>query len=181
MKETLTHLPVTPTLDAETHGEQSSQVILRSTPENRCGPRALLAFNLTTLHRPVSSVNNTFEIKDDLVHDKTTDLTWQRRGSEYPLTWPQACEYVDKLNADQYGGLNKWRLPTVDELLSLLPDSSRNEKRIVAPEKRWMWSCDLHGKNESWFINLDMGYAAKQDRDCPNFVVAVCSNTRQEL
>ena len=79
------------------------------------------------------------------------------------------------MNETRLGGLSSWRLPTIDELLSLLDESPDPTDRFFDNDRKWLWSCDLHGKTERWFINLDMGYVANQDMDCPNFVKAVSS------
>ena len=175
MKSMLASLPIAAaTTDDDIDRRAPARTHLRATPENRCGRRALQAFNLTSLNGPSRFIENDFEILEDLVYDRTTDLTWQKQGSRYPITWQQSLLYIEALSKKQFGGLKKWRLPTLDELLSLLPITP-DAQLFVSTEKKWIWSCDLHGKNESWFINFDMGYAASQDRDCPNFVFGVCS------
>ena len=150
---------------------------LRSTPENRCGRRALMAFQLTDLHRPRHYIVNDFEFKTDVVIDRATGRTWQKTGSPYPLNWQQARDYISSLNASRFAGLSSWRLPTINELLSLLSESAEQECGFFDLSRKWLWSCDLHGKKERWFVNLDMGYAASQDMGCPNFTKAVSSET----
>ncbi len=152
---------------------------LRSTAKNQCGRRALLSFQLTDMHRPRCYIVNDFEFKTDVVVDRATHRTWQKTGSSYPLSWQQAHDYIDSLNNTRFGGLTSWRLPTVDELLSLLNEPAGRESSFFDSRRKWLWSCDLHGKKERWFINLDMGYAASQDMDCPNFVKAISSETTQ--
>ncbi len=57
-----------------------------------------------------------------VVFDATTGLTWQQGGSEQPVSGGQegAASYVRKLNEAAWGGHDDWRLPTLDEALSLL-------------------------------------------------------------
>ncbi|UUX91981.1 Lcl C-terminal domain-containing protein [Methanoplanus endosymbiosus] len=67
---------------------------------------------------------------DDLtVYDEVTGLTWQRsldtNGdgeilAEDKLTFSEAQELPDKLNAENYGGYSDWRLPTIKEQYSLI-------------------------------------------------------------
>ena len=147
----------------------------RSTPENQCGARAIKTFNLTNLHRPNTYIVNNFDINTEVVVDRATGRTWQKAGSTYPLDWQEAQSYISFLNKTRFGGLSSWRLPTIDELLSLLNESTDPTDRFFDKDRKWLWSCDLHGKTERWFINLDMGYVANQDMDCPNFVKAVSS------
>ena len=150
---------------------------LRSNPENRCGARALKAFGLNDLRQPKTYIVNDFEDNNEIVYDRTTDLRWQKEGSPYALNWHEAHDYISFLNTNRYGGLCTWRLPTVDELMSLLHPASTERSRHDDSHRKWLWSSDMHGKSESWYINLDMGYVANQDRDCPNFVKAVSSQS----
>ncbi len=151
----------------------------RASPVNQCGSRALKTFKLTALHRPLRYIVNDFKISSDVVVDKATGRTWQKSGSPYPLSWLEAQSYISVLNRTRFGGRQTWRLPTIDELLSLLDESANQMNKLFNADRKWLWSCDLHGKTERWFINLDMGYVASQDMDCPNFVKAVSSDQIQ--
>ncbi len=163
------------TILGEKNASPGSSANLRAIPENLCGKRALKRFQLTDLQRPKRYIINDFEYREDVVVDKTTGRTWQKAGSPYPLNWQQAHDYIASLNSNCFAGLNSWRLPTIDELLSLLDEPADQESGFFDGKRTWLWSCDLHGKTERWFINIDMGYAASQDMDCPNFVKAVSS------
>jgi hypothetical protein len=63
------------------------------------------------------------------VYDEVTELTWQRSPDTNgdgeilagdKLSFSEAQEYVDKLNAENYGGYSDWRLPTIKEQYSLI-------------------------------------------------------------
>ncbi|MBE0583925.1 MAG: protein kinase, partial [Desulfofustis sp.] len=147
---------------------------LRSTPDNQCGKRALERFGLNDLARPKEPIAGHFVRSDDIVIDTVTNLAWQLHPSPYPLAWTKACPYCDTL--PPLTGGDPWRLPTVDELLSLLDQSSIPHLVPVFPDTgSWFWSCDKHGPVERWYVNLDMGYAAPQDMDCRYHVRAVSS------
>lgn len=153
---------------------------IRCSPENQCGRRALKTFKLTNLYRPIHYIVNDFDINSDVVVDRATSRSWQKTGSPYALNWQEAHSYISFLNRIHFGGLCSWRLPTLDELLSLLNESPEQTGTFSDPQRKWLWSCDLHGKTERWFINLDMGYVASQDMDCPNYVKAVSSELGAE-
>jgi len=148
---------------------------LRSEPLNICRSRAQDAFVVNTLFRPLEPVCNRLEIGAEIVVDRATSLVWQRQGSRYPLTFAGAHTYVEALNGHEFAGRRQWRLPTVNELLSLLPD---DDGRVLFTESldrpvKWVWSCDRHGHHESWYVNMDMGFAGVQDINCLNHVLAV--------
>jgi len=108
-----------------------------------------------------------------------TGLVWQLRGSRYPLSYTEALAYVEELNTWKFKGYGCWRLPTVNELLSVLSDAGG--KALFAHEPasqmvKWLWSCDRHGHHESWYVNMDMEFAGVQDVSCRNHVRAVCTS-----
>ncbi len=73
----------------------------------------------------------TYLLSDDTltVRDQTTGLTWQRSpdtdrdgdiDADDKLIWAELQTYPATLNAENYGGFNDWRLPTIKELYSLI-------------------------------------------------------------
>ncbi len=63
------------------------------------------------------------------VHDNGTGLTWQRSpdldgdgdiDADDKLTWAEAQTYPATLNAQNFGGYNDWRMPSIKELYSLI-------------------------------------------------------------
>lgn len=155
-----------------------SRGILRSEPINVFRSRARDQFGVTSLLQPVESVCNVLEMDDVIVVDHATGLVWQRKGSRYPLPLAEAQSYVEALNAQGFQSCRHWRLPTVNELLSLLSDAGRQALFSHLPAEQTMkclWSCDRHGHHESWYVNMDMGFAGVQDIACRNHVRAVCT------
>ncbi|QQG66695.1 protein kinase domain-containing protein [Desulfobulbus oligotrophicus] len=151
--------------------------VLRRTSLNVRRSQAQKHFGVTPLMRPVESVCNVLETGAEIVWDRATDLVWQRHGSRFPLSLAEARSYVEMLNKQRFQGYQNWRLPTVNELLSMLSDagyaaffSAENTGQTM----KWLWSCDRHGYHESWYVNMDMGFAGVQDIACRNHVRAVC-------
>jgi hypothetical protein len=67
--------------------------------------------------------NNFYSRKGDgSVIDRSTGLIWQRAGSDTELSWDGAFNYITDLNRNYFNGLNRWRLPTIDELSTLHGD-----------------------------------------------------------
>jgi adenylate cyclase len=77
------------------------------------------------------SFNNDFvDNGDGTVTDRATGLLWQKSGSSRSVTWRRAKLYIDKLNRNQFAGYSDWRLPTIDELASLLEKSKKDGLHI---------------------------------------------------
>nr|MEE4269571.1 DUF1566 domain-containing protein [Candidatus Krumholzibacteria bacterium] len=80
----------------------------------------------------VSGAQPSYVTSDDglTVYDEVTGLTWQRMPDgngdgelESPgdkMTWTVAQAYPATLNAEEFGGFDDWRLPTIKELYSLI-------------------------------------------------------------
>jgi hypothetical protein len=65
--------------------------------------------------------DNDFEIINNrVVYDKASRLMWQRGGSEKYLFVDQTQDYIDSLNRVGFAGYRDWRLPTLEEAMSLM-------------------------------------------------------------
>ena len=115
-----------------------------------------------------------------MVKDHRTGLVWQQGGSDYPLTWYEAHDYVAALNAAKTAGAHGWRLPTVDEVMSLLTQIPRAGdlcmEPVFSPTQRWLWSCDRSSFVAAWYADVELGYVARQDFSCYYYVRAVSSD-----
>ncbi len=69
---------------------------------------------------------NNFEEKttggDKVILDRSTSLEWHPGGSEEHMNYPEALKWLADLNEKGYAGHKDWRLPTVEELASILPN-----------------------------------------------------------
>ena len=149
---------------------------LRSQAVNICRSKAGDGFGVNERFRPLKPICNRIVIEEEWISDAATRLIWRRQSSLYPLSREQAKKYIQTLNKEEQGDTGPWRLPTVDELLSLLgSEGSRVLAALLPEQSTWLWSCDLHGKHEGWYVNLDMRYVGAQDINCLNYVRAVCS------
>ena len=66
-----------------------------------------------------SGEESDFISNDDIVLDKNTELIWQKGFSSDKIDWFEAHDYIKKLNYENYAGYSDWRLPKIDELMSL--------------------------------------------------------------
>jgi hypothetical protein len=108
---------------------------------------------------------------DGTVTDMATMLTWQKRGSIIPLDNVLANTYIKQLNKELYAGYFDWRLPTLEELLSLLEKGEQKGVHIdpVFDNKQIRcWTVDRYKKalssvgigqtpTTSWLVNFKDG------------------------
>ena len=66
-------------------------------------------------------IDNQFQPQpgDSVIYDAATRLTWQQSGSSEWTDYWAVKKYVQKINDETYGGYNDWRLPTLEEAMSL--------------------------------------------------------------
>jgi serine/threonine-protein kinase len=147
----------------------------------KVGPReARNAFGLDPLCQPAAYAGSKFSAAaQGTLADQVTGLTWQTSGSAYPMTWRRAHRYVEQLNADGFGGSAGWRLPTVDELTSLLRPVPRGRDHclepVFDPARKRLWSSDRKSFIAAWYVDADLGFVHWQDFGCRNYVKAVRS------
>ncbi|MGD9948246.1 MAG: protein kinase [Desulfobulbus sp.] len=157
--------------------QRNRSVQLRTESANVCRSRARELFAVNSQFRPLEPVCNRLQVDGQLVRDLATGLVWNRQTSRFTLSFSEAGTYVAQLNERCAHGINCWRVPTVNELLSLLADGDLPSlPDQVEQPVHWFWSCDRHGQHESWYVNMDMGFAAVQDVNCLNHVRAVAGN-----
>ncbi|HAO21988.1 MAG: hypothetical protein BWK80_13645 [Desulfobacteraceae bacterium IS3] len=78
-------------------------------------------FRLDENLRPFEYVKNDyFDNGDGTITDRATGLMWQMSGSSKDMDYESAKAYIANLNHFEFAGYKDWRLPTVDELMSLL-------------------------------------------------------------
>jgi hypothetical protein len=70
--------------------------------------------------QPRSFVNDFVDNEDGTVTDRATGLMWQKSGSLERLDNRDANKYVKQLISKDFAGYSDWRMPTVEELASLL-------------------------------------------------------------
>lgn len=75
----------------------------------------------TIIHRyEVKSLNG-----DSVVTDHATGLMWHQSGSGKDMVWSEAKQWIKDLNNKGFAGYSDWRLPTVEEAISLLESNKK--------------------------------------------------------
>ena len=97
-----------------------------------------------------------------IVIDNSTGLTWQQSGSQDSMIFEEARTYIQKLNKDKYAGFDGWRLPTLEEAMSLMVPQKQNNGLYIEPifdkTQRWIWTSDKQSASDAWVVYFDYGY-----------------------
>jgi len=80
-----------------------------------------------------------------VVVDRATGLMWQKGQSDDGMGIADADAYIESLNARKYGGFADWRLPTLEEAMSLVEPKLSGALHIAPqfkPEAIRIWTSD---------------------------------------
>lgn len=111
-----------------------------------------------------STINHGYEKKsingDNVVIDHATGLLWHQSGSRDYMSWNNAKVWIKNLSRTGYAGYHDWRLPTLEEAVSLLESGTRNDLYIdpVFNGEQWgIWTGDKHGSDGVWSVYFSLG------------------------
>lgn len=129
-------------------------------------------------------INHEYEPKaingNKVIIDHTTGLMWQEVGSVC-FNYEKARAYINRLCRDKFAGQDKWRLPTLEEAMSLMEAKQNQDtglyiNSLFNKEQRWIWTADKHSQaNALYVIFYDGGFFNLDAQYGDHFVRAVCS------
>jgi uncharacterized protein DUF1566/TIR domain-containing protein len=111
--------------------------------------------------------------------DRATGLMWQRDGSERAVTFSSAEESVRRMNVEKVAGFTDWRLPTMEEVGSLMEPQAHDELHISPAFRRgvnFIWTADRHPNERIWMAYFVDAQFACEKPDFNAWVRAVRSN-----
>lgn len=124
-----------------------------------------------------SGANRFVEEKPDLIKDQRTGLFWtaprDTKVSNYsmwtvPMPWGQAYHYCQTLS---FGGMDGWRLPTMQELKMLLAVDRRSPATWIPKMPGsfyWIWSSDVVERASRTWVIQSNGQNLTQDASDKN-------------
>ena len=153
-----------------THAEES-RITLRSSYRDLSVSQVQSMSNITTSRKHslgfsgYSTINHSYESKsingDSVVIDNTTGLMWDQSGSSTRMEWDKAKQMVDGLNKRGYAGYHDWRLPTVEEAVSLLESSKKYGlyiDSVFSKEQKKIWTGDeFISEDGAWCVYFRLG------------------------
>jgi len=96
---------------------------------------------------------------------------WQQAGSPKPMTHAEAKRYVIALNDEVFVGYKDWRLPTLEEAMSLMKPTKRKSNLHLDLKfdrnQPWLWTADRSGSYSAWVVDFSRGncYRDRVDRE----------------
>lgn len=99
---------------------------------------------------------------DQTVTDQATGLIWQRQGCDI-ANIQRIRRYVEDLNQQRFAGSDEWRMPTLDEAMSLMT-AERNEADLhlhpcFSRKQPFIFSADQRRPGGYWFVDYKQGAA----------------------
>ena len=111
------------------------------------------------------------------VLDRETGLVWEKSPGPALKNWEDACDHCYR---KELGGRKGWRLPTVEELASLVDSSNvgpclPGDSPFTGVQSYYYWSAtgDASSERDAWYIVFAAGYVGKGNKDAESYVWCV--------
>jgi hypothetical protein len=96
------------------------------------------------------------------VTDLATGLMWDRYGCDI-ANIKRVRNHVEEMNRTEYGGHSDWRMPTIDEAMSLMEPHANSKGLHLHPcfsqEQPFIFSADQRRPGGYWFVDYKQGAA----------------------
>jgi hypothetical protein len=121
-----------------------------------------------------------FEMKElsgeGVIIDHVTTLMWQPAGSPGVMSFEEAEAYIANLNETSFTGFKNWRLPTLEEALSLMKPQKEEGFHIdsaFSGHQNPIWTADREGESAAWIVRYDAGFCHRDHAERKHFVRGV--------
>jgi hypothetical protein len=147
--------------------------IFRSTPKTLSeGDVATTAKKLglfDSLYNPTGKpYANRFELIENntIIFDHASGLMWQRSGSP-KIAYQKSSSWLSSLREQNFGNYSDWRLPTVEEILTLLEDRKQESglflNLIFDSLQKIIWTADAKNATQAWAVFFTNGHCYYSD------------------
>lgn len=113
------------------------------------------------------------------VYDHISGLIWQQAGSLREMNYRDAKNYISAMNKERFAGYHDWRLPTLEEAISLVEpakkDGGLHINPVFDPCQKRVWTSDFRKDGMVWVVWFDSGFSdyAYTDNNISHYVRAV--------
>lgn len=99
--------------------------------------------------------------EETIVLDQATRLMWQQSGPSNRMNYTDAKNYVRRLSDQRFAGYSNWRLPTLEEAMSLMETEKKNGNLYIDPvfgqEQILIWTADEEEAGTVWVVIFSSG------------------------
>jgi len=143
---------------------------LRSNPITVSDDEFKSVFRLNNDAKPLEYVSNEFKDNGNgTITDNATGLMWQKSGTDKYIKYEEAKDYIRELNRKGFAGYSDWRLPTVDELKTLLKPKGMNGDLYIDPifdnKQIYCWTSDQRASDGAWYVYFGYGNVSSSSGD----------------
>jgi len=117
----------------------------------------------------------------DLIVDHKTNLMWQQSGSIERFDFNKLHYQIRQLNLYGYGGFDDWRIPTIEEAMSLMESKLYGElfiDSVFDETQKYIWTSDREKQNFSWNVSYNDGSCISSHNGYECFIRAVRNVTK---
>ena len=105
---------------------------------------------------------------------------WQQSGSLEETKFECVNNWIKKLNQNRYAGFHDWRLPTLEEAMSLVEPEKKHSDLYINPifdsKQSWIWTADqVKSESWAWVVGFYGGGCYSDHFDSSDYVRAVRS------
>jgi len=117
---------------------------------------------------------------DKVVVDETCGLMWQQGGSSEAMFFDETKDWLKKLNFYSYAGYYDWRLPTLEEAMSLMEPERKNGVLFIDLKfdrtQQQIWTSDHYNAElRVWIVYFGLGFCGDASFNDDSYVRAVRS------
>lgn len=108
-----------------------------------------------------------------VVYDSASNLYWQQSGSQDQMSLILASEYIKQINEEKWAGYSDWRLPTLEEAMTLMePERIQSSKypfwafqidSIFDSRQEYVWTSDVYSNSFNYLVNYYWGFLSYDD------------------
>lgn len=117
-----------------------------------------------------TGIKHNYKIRKNgsIIYDTITKLMWQQCDSSKDMNYKEAKEYIQSCNREKFAGFNDWRLPTLEEAMSLMEKDENKDGLHISNKfcsnQYWIWTADeIPDAPSAWVVSFTNGSCLHHD------------------